>query len=432
VWPGQIDRTRARNGLGQNQPFRLLRFVGGVLSAWAAALALAGLTAGSASASAMSRLACSGTSYTWTGNGDASSWGNAKNWNPNGVPGACAADSVDIPIEANIAGMPTTTLASLTVDASAGSDGSLAGGTVTVTGHFELDGGALAATVDLPLGATGTIGGPGNSKGIGDSGIGLPGQINVSGTLELNDLSGTGGSLFLGGSGSRGVIDVASGATLTSTGTDNIDANCCDTQNGTLMNSGTVDVTDGTLGLFGAEFQQSSAVVVGSGALLDDDAPVTLASGSSYSGMGRMLLDLNARPAMLAGNISLGSGFNLELGPQACTEGTSTISGAGSFDFTGGNLTGHLTIAKGTTMHVTGPAGKDLSTFSCNTVTISGGDFTTQSKVHFGSVASPSVVYVSATKLKAVAPAHAAGTVQVKVTNALGSSLSSAASAYRY
>jgi hypothetical protein len=267
--------------------------------------------------------------------------------------------------------MPGITLASLTVDASAGSNGSLAGGPLTVTGHFEWDGGALAATVNLPVGATGTIAGPGNGKGIGDSGIGLPGQLNVSGTLQLSNLSGgpsgSPGSLFLGGLSSRGVVDVASGATLTSTGTDTVEAGCCGAQNGTLINGGTVDVTDGTLALSGAEFQQSNAVVVGSGALLDDDAPLTLGSGSSYSGAGRMLLDANADPAMLQGNISLGSGFQLELGPQACMDGTSTISGAGTLDFTGGNLAANLTIAKGTTMHVTGPAGKDMSTLSCGT-----------------------------------------------------------------
>ena len=80
-----------------------------------------------------------------------------------------------------------------------------------------------------------------------------------------------------------------------------------------------------------------------------------------------MLLDLSAVPTTLGGTLSLGTGFHLDLGPQACLDGTGTITGAGSFDFTGGNLAATLTIAPGALMHVTGANGKDLSAFSCGT-----------------------------------------------------------------
>ncbi len=327
--------------------------------------ALAVLAAPAGAVTLPARPNCVGTSYQWTGDADGSSWTKAGNWQPNGVPGTCGGDSVVIGVEANIDDMPQTTLADLTVQPSAGSDGSLAGGPLTVTGQFEWDGGGLAASVTLPVGASGSIGGPANSKGVGDPGLGLPGKIDVFGALTLDDLSGTGGSLSLGGAGSQGLITVEAGATLTSTGSDDVNANCCGTTNGTLVNSGTVDVTDGQLTLAGAELQQSGAVQVAGGALLDMNAPLVFGAGSSYGGSGEMLLDLNARPATLAGNISLGSGFQLDLGPQACMDGSATISGAGSFLFTGGNLAAAVTIAKGTTMHVTGPGGKSLSTFAC-------------------------------------------------------------------
>ena len=48
-----------------------------------------------------------------------------------------------------------------------------------------------------------------------------------------------------------------------------------------------------------------------------------------------------------------------------------------------------------------------------NTVTINGTNFLAGARVKFGATASASVTFVSATQLKAVAPAHAAGTVDV-------------------
>jgi IPT/TIG domain/Sortilin, neurotensin receptor 3, len=57
-----------------------------------------------------------------------------------------------------------------------------------------------------------------------------------------------------------------------------------------------------------------------------------------------------------------------------------------------------------------------------NTVTINGTNFVPGATVKFGALASPSVTFVSATQLKAVAPAHASGTVDVTVTTPGGMS----------
>jgi hypothetical protein len=56
------------------------------------------------------------------------------------------------------------------------------------------------------------------------------------------------------------------------------------------------------------------------------------------------------------------------------------------------------------------------------TVTITGTGFAAGATVAFGSTAATSVTFVSATQLKVVAPAHAAGTVDVSVTTASGTS----------
>ena len=50
------------------------------------------------------------------------------------------------------------------------------------------------------------------------------------------------------------------------------------------------------------------------------------------------------------------------------------------------------------------------------TVTLSGSGFTSSASVYFGGIAAQSVSVVSSTKLQAVTPAHASGTVSVAVT----------------
>ena len=67
-----------------------------------------------------------------------------------------------------------------------------------------------------------------------------------------------------------------------------------------------------------------------------------------------------------------------------------------------------------------------------NSVTINGTGFVSGAGVKFGATASATVTFVSATQLKAVAPAHAAGTVDVTVTTPGGTSAIVAADHYTY
>jgi fibronectin-binding autotransporter adhesin len=330
---------------------------------------LAGLATSAAAQASPAAPSCAGTAYTWTGNGNSNSWSNTMNWDPAGVPGQCSSDSVTISQEANITGVPAVQLADLIVTADAGSDGTLVGGPISVSGNFEWDGSTFDATINMLAGSTGDVGGAGNFKGLGGGGLGEPGRLNIAGSLTLDDLSGVGGSLGLGAGIGQGVIDVQAKGLLTSTGKDNISgASCCaGSDNPTLINDGKVSVTSGTLMTSGLETSSDGRLVAGAGALFDVDSPVELGKNSSYSGAGRMLLDLGAFPSGIKGTITLGKGFTLELGPQACLDGTGTISGAGTFDFSGGYLPADLTVAKGALMEVTGSGVKDLSTFACGT-----------------------------------------------------------------
>jgi hypothetical protein len=66
-----------------------------------------------------------------------------------------------------------------------------------------------------------------------------------------------------------------------------------------------------------------------------------------------------------------------------------------------------------------------------NTVTLSGNKFSAGVKVTFGGVAATDIVVVSQKTIRASAPAHAAGMVAVKVTNANGKS-TTLANSYTY
>ncbi len=75
---------------------------------------------------------------------------------------------------------------------------------------------------------------------------------------------------------------------------------------------------------------------------------------------------------------------------------------------------------------VSGPTGGG------KTVTITGARFTGATAVKFGSTAATGVTVVSATKITAVSPAHAGGTVDVHVTTPYGTSHASAGDKYTY
>src|SRR5207247_10590093 len=67
-----------------------------------------------------------------------------------------------------------------------------------------------------------------------------------------------------------------------------------------------------------------------------------------------------------------------------------------------------------------------------NKVTITGTHFAPGATVKFGAKASATVTFVSGTKLRAVAPAHAAGTVPISVTTPAGSSPATDDDLYAY
>jgi hypothetical protein len=81
---------------------------------------------------------------------------------------------------------------------------------------------------------------------------------------------------------------------------------------------------------------------------------------------------------------------------------------------------------------VTNVSPRGGSTAGGNTVTLTGTNFAPGATVKFGATASSTVTFVSATQLKAVAPAHAAGAINVVVTTPAGASPANIGNRYTY
>ena len=81
---------------------------------------------------------------------------------------------------------------------------------------------------------------------------------------------------------------------------------------------------------------------------------------------------------------------------------------------------------------VSGVSPNGGSTAGGNTVTITGSNFVAGTSVKFGTVSSTSVTFVSSTQLKAKAPAHNAGVVNVTASNVGGTSATSNGSLYAF
>jgi IPT/TIG domain len=93
---------------------------------------------------------------------------------------------------------------------------------------------------------------------------------------------------------------------------------------------------------------------------------------------------------------------------------------------------GRFTAAAPVVSSISPNHGPELSTACAPTVTVNGTDFQLGASVKFGSVPSGSVSVLAPEQLTAVAPAQAAGTVDVTVTTPIGTSATSLASKYTY
>lgn len=300
-----------------------------------------------------------GTTYTWVGNtqsasADNHSWTDARNWSPAGVPGDGDSVIIKQPAKndcfAHVDAVPTVTLAAFTLaEDPTLCTVSVSGGSITVEGTFDWNGGELDTPTTLAASATGTVAGSNQRLNA------LTQHLELDGRLTLQGATGTGALQILHGE----TLHIAPGGSLGSTGTNEIDGSACCTTPAKVINDGTLSLGGGILTIADAELDQLARVASSAGGgLVTSGAPITTGATGSYTGGGRWTIE-NRAAAVFHGTQTLGAGFHLELGGLTSVftsylGGTVTLAGTGSFDWTGGVLQAQLTIAHGVAVHVAG------------------------------------------------------------------------------
>ncbi|MEO9325736.1 hypothetical protein ABFT23_19750 [Nocardioides sp. C4-1] len=315
------------------------------------------------------------TTYTWTG-ASSTSWHEAANWSPAGVPGTDDSVVVVGPVARNITDVPTLTLTSLTVG-SPTTSGLVVGGPGTLTvDELDWTGGTIDvdlvvaapsgtdASVISPSGSPLRFGGgtrtltvssavdvlPGAAAGTGpwvqlmfDSNV----RVTPSGTLGLD-----GGAYLLA---NRCCTDPTS--TITVDGRLDVTGTTGQTtrleQLG-LDHAGGVDVDPGvTLRLVGgpvrvgsnAVNQTSGGVVLQGGGVLE----VAETDGGNFRPDAPLAPDGTMKFLSPGGVLVLSQGTTLRLGPSATTSGTGRLAGEGRLQLAGAALRGRLTLDPGVT-----------------------------------------------------------------------------------
>lgn len=348
---------------------------------------------------------------SWDGGGDGTSWEDAANWNPDGVP--TASDDVTI----NVGGTPTIdhstgshSVNSLSCDEllvlSGGTIDIAAASTITTNGSLTLSGGTLSGTGTLTVNSTMSWS-SGRMDGGGNTTIASGATLTISSgsnhDLYARTLTNQ-GTINYTGTGDlvvqNGVVDNQAGALIdlqtdqffNDNGLSNTFTNA-----GTLRksggtgtsdfegpivfnNTGTVDVQTGTLSL-SRTGTSTGAFTVSSGATLDFDGgggTQNLNAGSSVTGAGNLTMGHGSSIVNIAGTYTIAnthitagtlnfnaaaSTTNLTLdGDNGVLGGTNTLTVNGSAAWSDGDMedSGTTLIPSGVTLTISGTAARTI------------------------------------------------------------------------
>jgi len=227
------------------------------------------------------------TSYTWIGNtqdpaADNTSWGDEKNWEPNGTPKDGDSVVLELPpgrCAANITGAPAVELSNFTMQGGGSSCGvALHGQHITVTGLFQWNGG----TIDAPL----TMDGIGSIMGTSQKLKVLQQTMDVTGTLTMTLASGDGGLRIE----NPNMLHIKPGGTFISTGSNDITFLACCTNPAHVLNEGTLQVTTGQLRIKAVQFDQHGELKIGGGGELLKDQAVAAVVVISFSFVATLII----------------------------------------------------------------------------------------------------------------------------------------------
>jgi hypothetical protein len=305
-----------------------------------------------------------GQGFTWTGEGNGTSWTDPCNWYEKGscqqkYPGSDATDDT-----ATIEGLPSgpsavtlgenITLGSLNLGRGP-TGAAVTGGGLTLGQGLNWSGGNLTTDVTMSPGSSGTIGGSDFKK--------LDGAIHNRGRLSLD--SGTLSLANLTQINNSGTLSLAKGSQVQG-------LVCCLTPP-EINNTGTVEVGS-FLPVPGADTAMVDAVSfnatggtidVGGGVLELRWAPGEISAGTRFVGDGKFRVT-NKAEMFLSGAFDVLPATEFELDScsgtcnQASLTGTGTMDGDGKFLWKGGDVDGQLTLGEGIETQISGPASKDL------------------------------------------------------------------------
>jgi IPT/TIG domain len=271
---------------------------------------------------------------------------------------------------------------------------------------------------------------PDTANGFGfDFTLGFDFHPSVTGVSPSSGPTSGGNSVNITGSGLTGATNVNFGGIGASFSVNNDGSITATAPAGAV---GTVDVTVTTSGETSAtSFADLYTYVVRPAVfgVSPNAGPSTGGTTVSISGSG-----FSTASQVTFGGVAAGFFINND----ASITATAPAHAAGTFDVTvtspgGTSATSAVDLytydARPTVTSVSPTAGP---TTGGNTVTINGTNFLSSASVSFGGTGSASITFVSATRLKAVAPPHAAGMVDVTVTTPGGTSAASAADHYSY
>ena len=288
-----------------------------------------------------------GKGDTWTNGDNTGSWQDGGNWESQEVPQVC--DDVTINTgggTTQITDVPPISLQNLTFEPGT-APLTLSGGPLTVTGTFSWNGGSI----ETPITAT-------NASIDGGLGAGhkvLVAAMSVSGELDMSD-NDVDTSLRIN---DPNTLTIGSAGTLDAAGRNVITFLDCCVNPAKVINNGTINVTNdflnnGLLDIDGVELDQNKTFEGDNGAALHVSGPVVVPDGAAFNGNGATLnIDNSGTSTTMNGTQTIGTGATLQFSTGQIT-GTSTLTGPGTFKWSGGTLSDQLTIAHGASVVATG------------------------------------------------------------------------------
>ncbi len=285
-------------------------------------------------------------SESWSDTDHNGSWQDDNNWSSQMQPKACDSVTISSDHTVHMTDVPAISLTNFSYTPST-VPFSMSGAPVTVTGTFDWNGGTLGMNVT----ATNASIDGGLSGGTKE----LNADLSVSGDLGMAD-NDVDKPLRID---DPHTLTIGSAGTFTAAGHNQITFLACCVTPAKVINNGTINVTGdllngGQLNIDGVELDQNKTFEGDDGSSLNLTGPLVVPDGAAFNGSGATFnIENHGTTTTVNGTQTIGNGATVQFS-NGQIGGTSTLSGPGTFRWTGGTLADQLTIAHGASVIATG------------------------------------------------------------------------------